>query len=134
MRVSTPLVHLSNLNAPVPMLSFLRSPFAPRMCLGAILFQGLAKAVSKDALGWDSLMLTVVGSTAVIEVTLANRLRRGLTLPSGGFRIQSIVVTTSSAVNGWPSCHCTPGRSLNTTSVGDTCSWLAARSGLSVLS
>ena len=34
-----------------------------------------------------------------------------------GFMIVFQVKTTSPAVNGWPSCHCTPGRSLTVNAV-----------------
>ena len=62
--------------------------------------------------GWESLNCTVYLSGAVISLTAANSVLRGMLMPCGGLAIRSKVALTSAEVSSAPSWNCTSLRSM----------------------
>src|SRR5579883_2890554 len=73
------------------------------------------RITGSDAYGYLSVNFTVDGSTTVVRAIADTT--PAIPALTFGFSTVSIVNFTSSAPNGWPSCHFTPGRSRNVYSV-----------------
>src|SRR6185436_11869245 len=84
--------------------------YGPNTCFGMIM-----PVTSQKGVGCVNVTLTVCGSSASMRLTLRKTPALGDAV--AGSAAYSQLKTTSSAVNGWPSCHCTLRLSRHVTAV-----------------
>ena len=134
-RTMSPGLKSTNLYGPVP--TGLRLPgasrdlapiYGPKTCFGMIMPSAATKAVAQKGVGFGKATRTVCESTFVTETSLYMPLVHAAV---AGSRANSQVNTTSSAVNGWPSCQVTPFLSFQVTLLPSAASPPLSRVGTS---